>query len=77
MDENHIANVRTEPHPHHWRLFIVVLVLIGIYAAFRGLRSSTTKFDTIANTPSENPGQVTAEERATIDAIRYAPPAEQ
>ena len=77
MDENHIANVRSEPHPHHWRLFIVVLVLIGLYAAFWGLRPSRAKFDTIANTPSENPGQVTDEERATIDAIRHAPPAEQ
>lgn len=74
MDENHIANVKTEPHPHHWRLFIIVLLIIGIYVAFRGLKTTSQKFEEVANTPAPNQGQVTEEEKATIDAIRHAPP---
>jgi hypothetical protein len=74
LDTNHIGNMATEPHPHHWRLFIAVLVLLGLYAAFWGLRSTPDKFLDVANAPAENQGQVTDEERASIDALRYAPP---
>ena len=56
-----------------WILVLVIAVLLVAWYLLRG-QGGVDPYESAAMIPAENQGAVSAEERATINAVRYAEP---
>ncbi|HEY9582731.1 MAG TPA: hypothetical protein VJK09_00240 [Candidatus Paceibacterota bacterium] len=75
-EETDIAN--TAPRSHIRMIIFVIMLVVIALLFWQGAKSvGMTDYERAAAVPSQNQGVVTADEKASIEALRQAPPSTQ